>query len=387
MDNGSRSNRKLLLFVCACLGFCVGLAIGLLSLHDASTHPSGEWSKLATAFTFAVDFVIAFLLAAIAIFQPLKRMLVLAAMVPLLVLLPYASERAQIRTDQSERERLMREMTPRFSTQSFTSLAFHADLDALAPLGDGQDNAATWFRDFSQNGGTRLPEWTRAREHATRMTVPGFTLTALPPVDPLLREAEPWIDQATCRFYSEELSVEEQPNRSPNLDMIRMVGFSWVARGSLNQNIDDLSRAMRLGRLLRQDDVTLEQDQAAVELVHMAALAMNGMAVSNGDLRRSSQAAPVLTECSAIKLQTADRLILLSSGQITTLISFAEKSADRRFRLDAMRRLDFMFAGSNADSQHQVNDALVRLEKDPDGMVAATARWYLSAKREAPVIR
>jgi hypothetical protein len=272
-------------------------------------------------------------------------------------------------------------MTPRLSTQSFTSLAFHADLDGLAPLGDGPDNAATWFRDFSQKGGTRLPEWTRALERATRMTVPDFTLTALPPDDPLLREAERWINQATCRFYSEELSVEEQASRSPNLDMIRMLGFSWVARGSRNQNIDDLSRAMRLGRLLRQDDVTLAQDQVAMRLVNMAALAMIGM-----DSRRIAQVAPVRTESSAIILQTGDRLILLGSGQITTLISFAEKSADRRFRLDAMHRLHLLFAGSNADSQRQANDALVRLEHDPDGMVAATARWYLSTEREAPAI-
>jgi hypothetical protein len=390
MDNGSRSNLKLVFFVAACVAFCAGLGIGLLSIHDASTHPTNEYTKVGAAFTSMIDYVMAFLVTVIACFQPPKRILVLAPMVLVLVLLPRRLEPAQARTDQAEAERLTRQLTPKFSAETLTSLAFHTDLDQLAPLGDGHDNVATWFDDFSAHGGARLTEWTAARARIKPVTVPGFTMSVLAPDDPLVREAEPWMNHAKCRFYSDEIAVQEQARKKPNLYMALTLGLSWIARGSRNRNLDDLQRAMRLGRLLRQDDVTIDQDETALDLINTAAMAMNGLAVSNGDSKRSGQIGPVLTESSTIRLETADRLMLLNADQVPRLLGFAKTAADRRFRLAAMRRLDSISAGANTDPEPEAFDALVQLEQDPDPLVAATARWYVSAQakrtRQASII-
>lgn len=384
MDNGSRSNLKRILFVAACVAFCAGLGIGLLTIHDASTHPTNEYTMVGAAFTSMIDYVLAFLVTVIACFQPPKRILVLAPMVLVLVLLPGRVAPAQARTDQANRDRLTRQMTPKFSAaESLTSLAFHTDLDQLAPLGDGHDNVATWFDDFSEHGGKRLTEWTAAQARITPMTVPGFIMfSALPPDDPLLREAEPWMNHAKCRFYSDEIAMQEQASKTPNLSMALALGRSWVARGILNGNLDDLQRAMRLGRLLRQDDVTIDQDFKALDLIKTAALAMNGLAVSHGDSKRSGQIVPILTESSTIWRETAERYILLNTDQIPRLSSFAKTATDRRFRLAAIRRLDSISAGANTDPQRAAFDVLVQLQQDPDPLVAATARWYVSAQEK-----
>ena len=204
------------------------------------------------------------------------------------------------------------------------------------------------------------------------MTVPGFTTSVLPPDDPLVREAEPWMNHAKCRFYSDEIAMQEQARKRPNLFMALTLGRSWVARGARNGNLDDLQRAMRLGRLLRQDDVTLDQDETALDLIDTAASAMNGLAVSNRDSKRSAQIGPVIIECATLRLETFDRQMLLNAGQIPRLSSFAKTAADRRFRLAAMRRLDSISAGANTDPQRQAFDALGHRSSQLDNV------WTLS---------
>ena len=85
----------------------------------------------------------------------------------------------------------------RSSTQP-RPLRFQVDLDLLAPLGDGPANAAIWFRDFAKQDGCRN-EW-GSNNRAIR-PVGGVDESVFLPDDPILLEAEPWVDQATMRFY------------------------------------------------------------------------------------------------------------------------------------------------------------------------------------------
>ena len=91
------------------------------------------------------------------------------------------------------------------------------DLDSLAPLGRGRENAAEWLEEFSRHG-ARYDEWFGRR---TEFEINGETWRLLP--DPLLREAEPWVEQATCRFHVAE----------PNLLMLIDLARNDVARVSV----------------------------------------------------------------------------------------------------------------------------------------------------------
>jgi len=83
-------------------------------------------------------------------------------------------------------------------------LEFQVDLDLLAPLGREGANAALWFRQFARDG-ARFEQEGREQytKRKTEFTLGDDSWTVLPGDDPLLLEAEPWVDQATCRFYTE----------------------------------------------------------------------------------------------------------------------------------------------------------------------------------------
>jgi hypothetical protein len=377
VDESRRPDRKLGFFVFACLLFCISFGGGVFFVHEASLHPPNEFSQGDTSAAFGCATAIALVLAGVAIFQSGWRMLLLIAMAVLLFWVPFAYERAEGEATERERERLDRAMTPRFSPGSLTPLAFQKNLDAIAPLGNGSRNAATWFREFTEPGGARLPEWKAARARAKTVTVPGFTLEALAPDDPLLIEAEPWTEEAACRFYPDAAPVQQ--SAIPNLAMIGLLGNSWVARGSRNGTVEDLQRTIRLGRLLRQDDVTIGQDEAGVNLVNMAAGAMNGLAVSRGDSQRSTVLGPLLEEGNSITLETGKRKVLIAYGTITKIVEFAKQSSDRRFRLAAIARLNDLREHASGDAgRREATDALLQLPPDQDPMVAATVRWYVS---------
>ena len=138
-------------------------------------------------------------------------------------------------------------------------LKFQTDLDLLAPLGTGTANAAEWFALFEKNVGPRYAEATAAMER--RVERPDWVGKSLPPDDPLLLEAEPWCDQATMDFYPEIFPLDGYATRITNLLLPLNMVRSWVARGLAAENSEaamaDFRRAIRLGRLLRQEDVVV----------------------------------------------------------------------------------------------------------------------------------
>jgi len=285
---------------------------------------------------------------------------------------------------------------------SKTSLAFHVDLDLLAPLGNGPGNAATWFRDFAKPSGARLAEWNAAEKRRVPVKVLGVDNSVLPPNDPMLREAEPWVDQATCRFYPAIFPIRGPETAIPNLLMAMTLGRSWVARGLHDGNADDLRRTMRLGRLLRQDDVTLIQDLIAIALVRMAANAMYDLARSRSDTLQTTLASLVVGECNAIRLETTNRSHMLHAEQsvdsggffaslfgpsshlrsedLDGFIAMARDSADRRFRFEALSQVDTAKHMASGELKEKAAKALKGFETDRDPLIAADARWYAAKK-------
>ncbi|MFV2069471.1 MAG: hypothetical protein ACC645_21105, partial [Pirellulales bacterium] len=85
-------------------------------------------------------------------------------------------------------------------------VSFQTDLDLLAPLGEGSENAATWFKDFTKPDGPRFREAVAMMERA--VDIGGMYGKVLPGDDPLLLEAEPWCDQATMHFFPAFFELE-----------------------------------------------------------------------------------------------------------------------------------------------------------------------------------
>jgi hypothetical protein len=273
-------------------------------------------------------------------------------------------------------------------------IRFQTDLDLLAPLGDGPANAALWLKDFAKPQGTRLDEADAAMKR--RVEAPDGIGLVLPPDDPFLKEAEPWADQATMRFYPEVWAAEGASTPIPNLLVAISVARSWVARAALNPDapaaIEDCRRAIRWGRLLRQEDVTVIQDLIGLASIRIGAEQLYALAARGGDQPLMLAAAIVQGEAAPQRLRTAEvvtRVAIraaekdaVTDRKVDNLIGVAKTSPDRRFRNEAIVMLGFVrFMGTSAQRQ-KAEGVLAELKAAPDAFVAGNARWALRLRRE-----
>ena len=272
-------------------------------------------------------------------------------------------------------------------------IRFRTDLDLLAPLGDGPANAALWLKDFAKLDGTRAPEAEAAMKR--RVEGPGDLGLVLPPDDPLLREAEPWADQATMRFYPDVWAAEGASTPIPNLLVSLSFAKSWAARAASGPDaptaIEDCRRAIRWGRLLRQEDATLIQDLIGLASIRMGAEQLYALAAHRGDQPLMLAAAIVQGEAAPQRLRSAQfvtRLAVNVEGKnavtdkkLDDLIGVAKTSRDRRFRNEAIVMLGFArFMGTSAQRE-KAEKTLAELKASPDAFIAGNARWALELPR------
>ena len=273
-------------------------------------------------------------------------------------------------------------------------LEFQIDLDLLAPLGDGNANAAVWFKDFAV-GGPRHASWQESR---TRIPVDGESWLAFHGDDPLLLEAEPWVDQAHCNFHPDVFEIDGMNTALPNLLMMLDLSRSWVARGKLSADTEsareDFRRAVRLGRLLRQDDVTLIQDLVAIACIRIGAEAMYELAREEGDAATMVATSLVLADNDAIRLSTMRRMSVLEralpgevpetrelSLQITDeklqeVIELVRELEDRRFRMEGVIGLQAVMHLGTDVQRERARATFDELSQDPDELFAAVAREF-----------
>jgi hypothetical protein len=282
-------------------------------------------------------------------------------------------------------------------------LRYVTDLDTLAPLGTGTANAATWFATFAKPNGSRFAEAEAAQarrvEHgALRIAPNGFDV--LPPNDPLLAEAAPWCDQATMRFYPDVFPVQGGHTQLPNNLFMINLARSWIARGhdavSFEDAMADFRRVIRLGRLLRQDDVVLIDDMLGCAYIQWGAEAIYDRARKEGKTDLALLAAVVAGEAAPQRYLTAARktevevapyarktgdgstILDLPEARFEAIRKMATESPDRRFRNEAVTSLYLISRLAPEPTRAEARVVLEQLARSDDPIVAANARWSLN---------
>jgi hypothetical protein len=276
------------------------------------------------------------------------------------------------------------------------AVRFRTDLDLLAPLGNGPANAAEYFKDFTKvPEGPRYQEFVQARKAA--VAGPDWLGDVLPPDHPLLGEAEPWCDQATMRFYPEIYPLDGYRTRIPNLLHMLHLAKGWVARGmateDLEDALEDFRRAIRLGRLLRQEDGVIISDLIGLACIRLGAEGVYRRSVADGDLERAVIASVVVGEVAPQRLITSERItsagvtasarvddngtvdLRLTDDFLERAIEVAFSGPDRRFRAEAIVMLHLVRHLGTPSQRTRVLDVLDELSASPDPMIAEVARW------------
>ncbi len=275
-------------------------------------------------------------------------------------------------------------------------LRFRTDLDLLAPLGTGGGNAAEWYAAFTKPDGARAPDADAIMGRRVDHPVLG---KILPPGDPFLVEAEPWLDQATMRFYPGIYSVEGFQTKVPNLTLALTLARSLVARGQGEDQFEtamaDFGRVVRLGRLLRQDDAMVINDLVGLATIRMGAEAIYQRARADGRLDLALAAAIIAGEAPPQKLLSGARMtsvevvpylrrgvgrtsVMLPDGRFQELRKMALDNPDRRFRVIACASLSLIASFGSGDQREPAIHVLETLTGSTDAVVAINARWHLA---------
>ena len=283
------------------------------------------------------------------------------------------------------------------------SLRFRTDLDLLAPLGNGERNAGKWYVDFRKPDGPRYEE-ARAMMERREDRERRFGLV-LPPDDPLLLEAESWADQATMSFYPDLLPPNGWNTQVPNLLVPLTFARSWVARGVESpdplRGLEDCRRAIRLGRLLRQEDIVIINDLVGLACIRIGAQGIYDIALRQGDTELALLASVVIGEVAPQRLLTSERvtrswdvsslredasgrLVLeITDEELEAILEMARGKVDRRFQAEAILGLNVVrFMGTEPHRQRVV-ELLTELSKLEDPMLSETARWSLEVEPTA----
>ena len=270
---------------------------------------------------------------------------------------------------------------------------FRTDLDLLAPLGDGEGNAALWFKDFARQVGAREEEGLAAMKR--RVDGPAELGKVLPADDPLLLEAEPWADRATMRFYPDVFPIEGFETRIPDLLLPLTLARSWVARAESHPDaataLDDCRRAIRLGRLLRQEDATIIQDLVGLACIRAGAQGIYDVAARRGDQPLMLVSAIVLGEHAPQRLRTAQIVTKLdmigaaggaevTDRKVDDAVSAATGFPDRRFRGEAILQLAIVRSAGSSAQRSRAEKVLDELAASPDPVTSGCARWARAAK-------
>jgi len=275
-------------------------------------------------------------------------------------------------------------------------LRFRTDLDLLAPLGTGGRNAAEWYAAFTKPDGARATVADAIMGRRVDHPVLG---KILPSEDPFLVEAEPWLDQATMRFYPDIYSVEGFQTKLPNLALALTLARSLIARGQgadqFETAMTDFRRVVRLGRLLRQDDATVINDLVGLATIRMGAEAIYERARKDGRLDLALAAAIIAGEAPPQKLLSGARMtsvevvpylrrgvggtsVTLPDRRFQELRNMALDNPDCRFRVIACASLSLIASFGSGDQRELAKSALDTLAASTDSVVASAARWHLT---------
>jgi len=275
---------------------------------------------------------------------------------------------------------------------------FQTDLDLIAPLGEGQGNAAEFFALFEKHRGPREAD---ARAMMERRTERGDDLgLVVAGDDPLLVEAAPWVDQASMRFYPEIFRMEGAETRITNLLVMLTMARSWTARGvdaeDPDVGLDDCRRAIRLGRLLRQDDVVIINDLVGLACIHIGTRGVYRIAQREGDTDLALLASIVLGEVAPQRMMTAERITAvdlapyirradddryrldLPDAQFDALVELANEITERRFYGEVIMTASVVRSLGTPEQRVRAGEVLDELAARDDPIIADFAEWGLA---------
>jgi len=282
------------------------------------------------------------------------------------------------------------------------SVEFRVDLDAIAPLGDGGSNAALYFRQFAKSDGARLAEFESAKERLVEDD--SFDGKHLPADDPFLLEAEPWADQALMKHYPEVWEINGHNTAITNLLAILTVAKGWVARGNATVDPeiarDDFRRAIRLGRLVRQEDFVLINDLVGLACIRYGLEGLYDLERREGNTEAAMLAAVALGEVAPQRLVTSSlitegakvRLVRPWHGigytidardeDLERVVGTAKGHPSRRFRCEALLNLHMVYRFGTGEQQAIARQTLEEIAAGDDALVGELARWCLENEFE-----
>lgn len=286
---------------------------------------------------------------------------------------------------------------------AMTPLDFQVDLDLLAPLGDGAGNAALWLRQFSKQDGHR-GGWSDER---VKRKVRGRLWSVLPPGHPVLLEAEPWMDQALCRFYPDVWEVDGMDTPLPNLLLALTLARSWVVRGLDAEDPEaarqDFRRAVRLGRLLRQENLVAITDLVGLACIRFGAEALYDAARRDGDAPDMLAAARALADGDALRLLASSRLgtitrvtssvrrgwlgpSLEAGDDAVDALTILARGGDRRYRFEAIHALQLVRHLGTGEQAEQAASVLEEMTASGDAILARDARRALQEEPDLSTV-
>jgi hypothetical protein len=219
----------------------------------------------------------------------------------------------------------------------------------------------------------------------------------VPGDDPLLLEAEPWVDQAVMVFYPEIFPLEGLETRLPNLLVPLTMARSWAARGvgasDPQRGLDDCRRAIRLGRLLRQEDTVLISDLVGLACIHIGTRGVYEIAQRTRDTELALLASVVLGEVAPQRLYTSQRItdvdltpylhqqadgsfsLDVPDPVVDRIVAMATASPDRRFKGEALLGAHVVAHYGNPSQQQRVRAVLDQVAAGGDPISASLATW------------
>jgi hypothetical protein len=287
------------------------------------------------------------------------------------------------------------------STNRTAPLEFQVDLDLLAPLGEGPENAAAWLSRFAKGEPRHASDGKSVySERLVEMTIDGDEWRVFPAADPLLLEAEAWVDQARCSFYPDVWEPAGVETPIPDLLLTLHFSRSWIARGKLADDPqrarEDFRRAIRLGRLLRQDDVTIIQDLVAIANIRLGAEALYDLARREGDAATMLVTALVLADKDAMRQQTARWLTTFersfrpsgfSDDELESIIDLLGEMSSRRFRMEGLISLQLARHMGTDEQRTRATEVLDEYTRSGDDLLAEAARQFRDTTLEGDALK